>query len=71
MYLFGNYEGSKSKLIIDAKTKKTEIEKFLKDNPELKSYITNKEKVIAQYKLMGLELPKVEIKTKKSGSKKR
>ena len=53
------------------KTKKTEIEKFLKENPELKSYITNKEKVIAQYKLMGLKLPKVEIKTKKSGSKKR
>ena len=71
MYLFGNYEGSKSKLIIDVKTKKTEIEKFLKENPELKSYITNEKKVIAQYKLMGLELPKVEIKTKKSGSKKR
>jgi len=71
MYLFGNYRGSKSDLIIDAKTKKTEIVKFLKDNPELKSRITNEEKVIAQYKLMGLELPKVETKTKKSGSKKR
>lgn len=71
MYLFGNYKGSKSNLIIDAKTKKTEIEKFLKDNPELKPYITNKDRVIAQYKLMGLELPKVETKAKKSGSKKR
>ena len=71
MYLLGNYKGLKSNLIIDAKTKKTEIERFLKDNPELKSYITNEEKVIEQYKLMGLELPKVETKTKKSGSKKR
>lgn len=71
MYLFGSYIGSKSNLIIEAKTKKIEIEKFLKDNPKLKSYITDGKRVAAQYKLMGIELPKVEIKTNKSGSKKR
>ena len=71
MYLFGSYIGSKSNLIIEAKTKKIEIEKFLKENPKLKSYITDEKRVAAQYKLMGIELPKVEIKTKKSGSKKR
>jgi hypothetical protein len=71
MYLFGNFIGLESNLIINAETKETEILKFLKENPKLKAYITDEKKVIAQYKLMGIELPKVEIKTKKSGSKKR
>ena len=62
MYLFGNYKGSKSSLIIDAKTKEEEIEKFLVDNPELNHRITDLERVKSQYKSMGLDMPKPKAK---------
>ena len=71
MYLFGTFNGSKSKLTIDATTKTADVEAFLKDQPELKDVITNQEKVIAQYKLMGIEYVKPVLKAKSNGSKKR
>lgn len=77
MYLFGNYIGSKSSLIIDAKTNKKDVESFLVKNPELKHRITDLDRVKAQYKSMGLEMPKLEVpaavktKSKKNGAKKK
>ncbi len=71
MSLFGTFNGSKSKLTIDATTKTASVEAFVKDHPELKETITNKEKVVAQYKLMGLEYVKPALKAKSNGSKKR
>ena len=68
MYLFGTFNGLKSRLIINAKTKKAEVESFLKTNPELNALITNEETVRAQYKLMGIEYSKP--KAKKNGTKK-
>jgi len=71
MYLFGTFIGSKSELTIDAKTKKAEVESFLKDHPEFKDKLTNETAVRYQYKLMGIEYVKPVVKAKHNGSKKR
>lgn len=43
-YLYGTFSG-KGKISINKNTDPKKIEKFLKENPSLKSYITDKDKI--------------------------
>tara|TARA_R110000803_G_scaffold201747_1_gene266633 strand:+ start:557 stop:733 length:177 start_codon:yes stop_codon:yes gene_type:complete len=52
MYLYGTFNGSKSKIVISAETKKEAVEKFLKANPELNDTITNEKSVSYQRSLI-------------------
>lgn len=51
-YLFGNFVGKKGSLIINADSKKSNVEAFLKSNPELKEMITNEDSISEQRKLI-------------------
>jgi hypothetical protein len=52
MYLYGTFNGAKSKIVISAKTKKEAVEEFLEANPELKDTITNEKSVSYQRSLI-------------------
>ena len=52
MYLYGTFNGSKSKIVISSETKKEAVEKFLKANPELNDTITNEKSVSYQRSLI-------------------
>lgn len=62
MYLYGTFIGKASKIVINGNSNREVVESFLSSNPELASIITNEDSIKAQYKLMGLEFKKVEVK---------
>ena len=47
-YLYGTFIGSKSRMTINADSNSSDVERFLKDNPEVEKRVTDLERIKAQ-----------------------